>query len=138
MLTDNVVVVTGGAGYLGSQFTEAILKSDGVAVIADIDSIRGEKLRYKLAAKYPNSDIEFFQLDTSSKNDIQALINFLEAKYKRIDAVVNNAYPKNEQYGKDFFEVEYAGFCDNLNRNLGGYFLISQMFASFFKKKYAR
>ena len=37
LLTDKVVVVTGGAGVLGRQFCTAIVKIGGVAIVADRD-----------------------------------------------------------------------------------------------------
>ncbi|MDP2761387.1 MAG: oxidoreductase, partial [Sideroxyarcus sp.] len=51
------------------------------------------------------------------------------------DALVNNAYPRNKNYGRHFFDVEYADFCENLNLNLGGYFLTSQKLAGYFQKQ---
>ncbi len=48
---------------------------------------------------------------------------------------MNNAYPRNPNYGRRFFDVEYQDFCENINLNLGGYFLTSQQFAMFFKKQ---
>jgi NAD(P)-dependent dehydrogenase (short-subunit alcohol dehydrogenase family) len=48
---------------------------------------------------------------------------------------VNNAYPRNKNYGKHFFDVEYDDFQENLALNLGGYFTTSQQFAQYFKKQ---
>jgi len=59
----------------------------------------------------------------------------LDNKYKRIDALVNNAYPRNKNYGKYFFDVEYSDFVENIGLNLGGYFTASQQFAKYFQKQ---
>ena len=59
----------------------------------------------------------------------------MDNKYKRIDALVNNAYPRNKNYGKYFFDVEYNDFVENLGLNLGGYFMASQQFAKYFTKQ---
>jgi short-chain dehydrogenase/reductase SDR len=66
---------------------------------------------------------------------LEACIKYLYNKYKRIDALVNNAYPRNKHYGRHFFDVEYGDFIENLGLNLGGYFLASQQFAGYFKKQ---
>ena len=63
------------------------------------------------------------------------MINYLHKMFGRIDSVVNNAYPKNKKFGQKFFDVTYKDFCENLNLNLGGYFLVSQQFAAYFKSQ---
>ena len=46
--------------------------------------------------------------------------------------MVNAAYPRNKNYGRHFFDVEYEDFCENVSVHLGGYFLTSQQFAKYF------
>ena len=53
-------------------------------------------------------------------------------KGKRVDALINNAYPKNLRYGKPVLEVEFEDFCDN-NQHMGGYFLTMQRYTVFLK-----
>jgi len=59
----------------------------------------------------------------------------LDNRYGKIDALVNNAYPRNKNYARDFFDVEYDDFVENLGLNLGGYFTTSQQFAKYFQKQ---
>jgi len=59
----------------------------------------------------------------------------LNEKYERIDALVNNAYPRNKNYARHFFDVEYDDFVENLGLNLGGYFTTSQQFSKYFQKQ---
>ena len=40
------------------------------------------------------------KLDITSKDSISSLISELMNRYGRIDAVVNNAYPRNKKYGR--------------------------------------
>jgi NAD(P)-dependent dehydrogenase (short-subunit alcohol dehydrogenase family) len=49
--------------------------------------------------------------------------------------LVNNAYPRNADYGKKFESVTYESFCDNVNRHLGGYFLTTQQVSKIMKKQ---
>ena len=83
--------------------------------------------------KSATSGIRFF--DITNKNSIQALIQYVSEKYGCIDTVVNNAYPRNKNYGRSFFEVEYEDFCENLSLHLGGYFLFAQQMAAYFEKQ---
>ena len=131
MLKDKVIVVTGGAGKLGIEFIKDIIKNSGTAIIADMDEVKGNTI----LKDFNNSNIDYVKLDISSKESVKHLICCINKKYKKIDALVNCAYPKTPNYGRSFFEVEYEDFCKNINLHLGGYFLCSQQFSDFFVKQ---
>lgn len=135
MLKDRVIVITGGAGLIGQEFVQAVVENSGIAIIADIDENIGNRVKEKLSEQLNTASIDFVKLDITSKDSLTDCISCLEQKYGRIDALVNNAYPRNENYGKHFFDVEYDDFVENLGLNLGGYFKTSQEFARYFKKQ---
>ncbi|RBQ30145.1 oxidoreductase [Aliarcobacter vitoriensis] len=135
MLKDKIVVITGGAGLIGKEFVKAVVDNAGIAVIADINEELGKKVKKNLSEELNTQNIDFIKLDITSKNSLTECIGYLDNKYKRIDALVNNAYPRNKNYGRHFFEVEYEDFIQNLGLNLGGYFTTSQQFAEYFKKQ---
>jgi NAD(P)-dependent dehydrogenase (short-subunit alcohol dehydrogenase family) len=120
LLQDKVVVVTGGAGLLGRAFCQAISESGGVAVVADLkESTHGR--------------VDFRRVDINDAGSLEELLEGLKRRYGRIDALVNNAYPRNASYGRKLEEVTRADFCENLALHLGGYFLASQKFIGFFR-----
>jgi NAD(P)-dependent dehydrogenase (short-subunit alcohol dehydrogenase family) len=131
VLDNKVVVITGGAGLLGRNFCEAVAKEGSIAIVADVNLQAAKEVAEKIAAQYPGR-AEAALLDITDKDSIDSLIETLHAKYGRIDAVVNNAYPRNSNYGRRFEDVEYADFCENLSLHLGGYFLVSQRFSRYF------
>lgn len=131
LIEDKIVVITGGAGLLGKEFCQAIAANGAIAVMAEYDLSVAEKVCNALA----NNHIVPAQVDITNKNSVAALIATISEKYGRIDALVNSAYPRNKNYGKHFFDVEYEDFCENLGMNLGGYFLTSQLFAKYFYKQ---
>lgn len=133
MIQDKVVVVTGGAGLLGRQFCHSIAEKDGIAVIADINIDSAHSLQLEIENQGGKTDS--FALDITNKNSIEELIQFLFQKYKKIDAIINNAYPRNKNYGRKLENVEFSDFCENVNLHLGGYFLVAQQFAIFFKNQ---
>ena len=135
MLLNKVVVITGGAGLIGQAFVKAIVENQGTAVIADINSALAGNVKERLQNELDTENIDSIELDVTSKDSINIAIRELTAKYSSIDALVNNAYPRNNQFGRHFFDVEYVDFVENLGLNLGGYFLASQQFAEFFKKQ---
>jgi NAD(P)-dependent dehydrogenase (short-subunit alcohol dehydrogenase family) len=134
MLDNKVVVVTGGAGLLGREFVKTIVQNNGIAVIAEIDIENANKFKEQLLEECQATNIDVVKLDISNKDSIQRAIDYLDNKHQRIDALVNNAYPKNIYYGKPLLEVEYQDFCENVSLHLGGYFLTSQQFAQYFIK----
>ena len=143
MLQNKVVVITGGAGLIGKEFVKAVVENGGIAVIADISEDMGyraldiveEELKTKSQIPNPKSQLDFVKLDITSKESLNDCINYLDEKYGKIDALVNNAYPRNKNYGKHFFEVTHDDFVENLGLNLGGYFTASQQFAKYFQKQ---
>lgn len=132
MIKDKVVVVTGGAGLLGKSLTEGIVQNGGTAIIADYNESKSQHVVNELAIRYGPNKVFFNRLDITSKDQILDLIEGLNTRFNRIDAVINNAYPRNSNYGRHFFDIEYNDFCENINLHLGGYFLIAQQFAKFF------
>ena len=135
MLSNKVVVITGGAGLIGQAFVKAVVENGGTAVIADINPELGIQVRNMLQEELSSTNIDFVELDITSKDSLQNAIQILQGKYARIDALVNNAYPRNKQYARHFFDVEYDDFVENTGMNLGGYFTTSQQFALYFKKQ---
>lgn len=135
-LKNKNIVVTGGAGLLGKAFVQTIVENGGKAIIADVDFEKSNKIKQEILSSIQvnENSIECYKLDITSKDSINKLISDLR-KEGRIDALVNNAYPRNKNYGRHFFDVEYADLCENINLNLGGYFLCSQKFAEYFAEK---
>jgi len=134
-LNGQVVVITGGAGLIGQTFVKAVVQSGGIAVIADINYTVGKDVQTSLQKSLQSKDIDYIHLDMTSSASLNSAINILDKKYGRIDALVNNAYPRNKQYGRSFFEVEYDDLIENVGLNLGGYFLASQQFSKYFQKQ---
>ncbi len=133
MLKNKVVVITGGAGLIGQEFIKAIIEQNGIAIIADINEEIGKNVKKQLSKELNTKNIDFIKLDITSKKSLKQCIKYLDDKYAKIDALVNNAYPRNKNYASHFFDVEYSDFVENLGLNLGGYFTTSQQFAKYFK-----
>ena len=141
MITNKIVVITGGAGRIGSAFVKAVVENGGIAVITDINEDMANKTINKISNDLVerfqdiSSKILFINLDISSKSSVISCIKFLDKRYGRIDALVNNAYPKSRNFGKNFFDIEMEDFNEFSNLHLGGYFNISQQFIKYFLKQ---
>jgi len=131
MLNEKIIVVTGGAGLLGSRFCSAIAEQGGTAIVADLDIASAEVVAEKIKAN--GGKAEAAVLNITDSVSVDNLIASLNERYGRIDAVVNNAYPRNKNYGRRLEDVTYTDFCENVSMHLGGYFLVAQKFALYFR-----
>lgn len=134
LLADKVVVVTGGAGLLGKEFCSAIASHGGFAVVSDLNLGAAQRVADELNEQYPGRACAAV-MDITDKESIKAAIANVKAARGSIDAVVNNAYPRNANYGRRLEDVTYDDFCANVSMHLGGYFLVAQQFATFFREQ---
>jgi len=134
MLNGKIVVITGGAGLLGRQFCAAVAEQGGVAVIADCDAKASNSTADEIILNHRGC-AEAITLDITSIDSVRAVISMVRDRYGRIDAVVNNAYPRNRNYGRKLEDVTYPDFCENVGMHLGGYFLVAQQFGSLFREQ---
>ena len=134
MLRNKVVVLTGGAGLLGREFCQAIVAEGGRCVIADLDDARGRELASRLSNQGPDAHgATYVRTDINDATSLEALLEDVVRKFGHIDALVNNAYPRNARYGRKFEHVTRDDFCENTALHLGGYFLVCQKFVAHFR-----
>jgi len=132
MLEGQVVVVTGGAGLLGRRFCADIATQGGVAIVSDIDLDAAEAVARDVQTR--GGRAEAMAMDITDVESIDRLIHELHGRHGRLDAVVNNAYPRNPNYGRPLEEISYSDFCENVSLHLGGYFLVAQRFMRHFRE----
>jgi NAD(P)-dependent dehydrogenase (short-subunit alcohol dehydrogenase family) len=131
MLNGKVIVVTGGAGLLGSRFCSALAEQGGTVVVADVKLEAAERIAQEITAS--GGLAEAAVLDITDAAALDRLIAALHDRHGHIDAVVSNAYPRNKNWGRKLEDVTYADFCENVDLHLGGYFLVAQKFALYFR-----
>lgn len=126
MLKNKIVVITGGNGLLGREFCRSVSENNGIAIVADYEE-KGQVFSKSLKNSF------FCKMDITSESSIKNCLNIISKKYGKIDALVNNAYPRNKNYGRDVMKVDYNDFVENIGMNLGGYFACTKVFSKFFK-----
>lgn len=134
MSAERVCVVTGGAGLIGTAICSALAQAGEKVVIADADEAAARKLSKELNLATKGSSMPY-GLDITNTGAIESLVSKLKAEYGSIFSLINNAYPRNKNYGRKLEEVEYKDFCENVSLHLGGYFLTSQIFCKEFAKQ---
>ena len=134
-LNGKVCLVTGGAGLLGTAFSLACAENGATVLILDVNKKAGKKAASDIAKKTKNSQVFFYSCDITNPQEVKDALKKMMQRHRKIDALVNNAYPRNRNYGRKFEDVTYADFCENINTHLGGYFLITQQVAKVMKKQ---
>jgi NAD(P)-dependent dehydrogenase (short-subunit alcohol dehydrogenase family) len=134
LLEKRTIVIAGGAGLLGKSFSAALANHGATVILADIDRISAQQAVEEIQQQGLIGTIDAHDLDITSRDSILHLIDDVSNIHGRIHGVVNNAYPRNDRYGRVFEEVTYSDFCENVGLHLGGYFLVSQQFAEYFKR----
>ena len=120
-LENKIIIVTGGNGLIGSQLVKKIKKEGAVCYNADI------------------------KVDTSIDNEIYCNINDVKSvdslieevfnKHGRIDGLVNNAYPRTEDWGNKFEDIKLESWKKNVDMQLNSVFYICQQVLKIMKKQ---
>ena len=87
-LSSKIIIITGGAGLLGSRLAEIIISNNGTPIILDNDNKKIVKLKKKVNKK---NLIECHKVDITNKKQIKNTIDKIYKKYKKIDCLINNA-----------------------------------------------
>jgi NAD(P)-dependent dehydrogenase (short-subunit alcohol dehydrogenase family) len=129
IVRENVVIITGGSGFLGKAFSKACADTGYSVIIADINDETGIKTANEIMETTRNTNISFQHCDITNSTDVKELIDCCTEEYGTIFALVNNAYPRNKNYGRIFEDVTYEDFCENVCIHMGGYFNITKWVA---------
>jgi len=113
MLSDKIIIVTGGSGLLGKAIIKSIETKGGIAINADINT---ETDLSKFA----------FKLDITSLDSIKECLNSVYSHFGKIDGLVNNAYPRTSDWGAKFEDIKYESWKTNIEMQLDSVFAMSQ------------
>ncbi|MBU2456286.1 MAG: SDR family oxidoreductase [Proteobacteria bacterium] len=131
-LAGRVVILTGGAGMLGHQYTRVLLLAGARVVVADI---RVEIAKQVAHQAIEEVDGEAFGLgvDVSSKDEVTQMIDEVLKRWGRIDILINNA-AIDPKFDAKVANLQTYNFEDyplklwqrSLDVNLTGAFLCAQ------------
>lgn len=122
ILKEKIILVTGGSGLLGKAFIADIEKKGGIAINLDISN----------QDDLENKQLYFDLLDDAS---IVGSIEKTLLKYQRIDGLVNNAYPRTEDWGTPFEDINPESFSKNVDMQLSRIFAVSKPVLECMKKQ---
>ncbi|MFX3619214.1 MAG: SDR family oxidoreductase [Sporolactobacillus sp.] len=122
-LKNKVILITGGASGIGKHITQAVTEAGAQTVICDIHVQTGEI--------EPNGAYSV-QMNVTSKESVEAMIQLVLKKFGRIDGLVNNAGINLPKLLVDFkgmkpeYELSEKDFDLMINVNEKGIFLTTQ------------
>jgi NAD(P)-dependent dehydrogenase (short-subunit alcohol dehydrogenase family) len=113
MVKEKVIIVTGGSGLLGMEMVKDLNKKGAYVINFDINK---------------ESDVRngFVKCDITDAQSVDRALTSVLNQYKRIDGLVNNAYPRTKDWGTVFEEIEISSWKANVDMQLNSLFYISQ------------
>ena len=138
-LKNKVIILTGSAGVLGTEFAHTLSAAGANLVLVDINCDGNKKLETSLTKKY-STNPKSYCVDISDPKEIKKLSFAILKKYKKIDGLINNAFlnhsvlqtksgsPKLENFSLKNWE-------QSILSNLTSVFLCSQEFGTIMAKQ---
>ncbi len=141
-LTGRVVMVTGGAGFLGKEFCQKLATVGAIPVVADID--RDAARAAAEAITQAGQRALAAEVDVTKKESVAAMVKAVVEAFGRVDALVNNAAldPKFDprQAGKHaaaFEGYSLEAWQKSLEVDVTGAFLCTQAVAPVMRQQNA-
>ena len=112
-LKDKVIIVTGGSGLLGREIVSDLMLKGAMAINADINE---------------DTDLKknILKIDITSEKSIVDGIETISKYYGKIDGLVNNAYPRTEDWGTKFEDISFKSWQKNVDIQMNSTFLFIQ------------
>ena len=136
----NIIIISGGAGYLGGQFSKTISSIGGIPMILD----NNEKALKSLKKYFNKKKLKgyFFLIDLNNEIEVKNVISYIYKKFKKIDSLINAAgytgqamLKNNEDFFKNFEDYKFDLWKDSLDGNLSSTFLLIKTVSKLMKKK---
>ena len=131
-----VIVLTGSAGLLGTQYANILSSAGANVILIDINFDRNKNLEKNLALHYHTKPMAV-QVDISNKEEIERLGKKIISKYGKIDGLINNAAftKKHPLESAPFEKYPLELWEDIIKTNLTGVFLCCQEFGKIMVKQ---
>lgn len=103
-LQDKVVIITGGAGGIGSGMAKAMVKEGAIVTIVDLNEETGKAMEKELQKISPKS--MFLQANLMDRANLHKIIDTVVEKYGKLDVLVNNAHASKQATIEDTTQAD--------------------------------
>lgn len=128
-LKDQVIVITGASGKLGSQYTKVLSNAGANVVLADINVIKSEKIAKKIREV---NDVQLMccKVDLTNEKSVKRLVEKVVKQFGKVDILINNAIfePQTKEFHTNLEEFKISDWDKVLDVNLRGVFLCCREF----------
>lgn len=112
-LERKVIIVTGGNGLLGKTILKYLRSEGAICINFDINHST-------------NKNLSEVYCDITNKDSVLSALSIVYKKFKTVDGLVNNAYPRTLDWNNKFEDIELDSWRQNLDWQLNSYFFVSQ------------
>ena len=113
-LNDKVIIVTGGSGLLGTDIIYQIKKLGAIVINLEINI-------------KTNVELTEIECDITNPESINNTISLIIQKFGKIDGLVNNAYPRTNDWGNKFEDIKIDSWKSNIDMQLNSTFYLCQI-----------
>jgi meso-butanediol dehydrogenase / (S,S)-butanediol dehydrogenase / diacetyl reductase len=118
---DRVVVVTGGAGGIGSATCSAIAAEGGKVVVADLDPAAARIVADTIVAS--GGSATSVGVDVTDRSQVRAMVQKAVETFGELNVIFNNAGMNRP---RDFMEIDEANFDEIVRVNAWGVIVCTQ------------
>tara|TARA_X000000950_G_C13720528_1_gene580026 strand:- start:63 stop:887 length:825 start_codon:yes stop_codon:yes gene_type:complete len=123
-LSNKVILVVGGRGYLGRDFCYYLNKQKGTVISADLKESSMAALKSK--NKKNQSNIIQVDIDVTNEKSVSGTIKKIKKKYGKIDSLVFSVTAKPHDFYLPYTECSLKGWQSVIKAELDGVFLVTQ------------
>jgi NAD(P)-dependent dehydrogenase (short-subunit alcohol dehydrogenase family) len=121
-LNNKVIIVTGGSGLIGRHIVSKITEEGGLCINAEIEA-------------ETNLEKGTIQCDITKAGSIEQTIEMVLKKYGCIDGLVNNAYPRTNDWGTRFEDIQAESWKQNIDMQMNSVFMVCQKILPIMQQK---
>lgn len=130
-LSKKIIVLTGGTGLLGSEYTNTLLDYGATVIIADLKKAN-PKGKADLLNKEYKDKIFGVDCDVSDEKEVINLFEYIKKTFGKLDVVINNAAATGEHLMREgevftsFEDSDLSVWEKTLKTNLTGVYLVAR------------
>jgi meso-butanediol dehydrogenase/(S,S)-butanediol dehydrogenase/diacetyl reductase len=118
---DRVVIVTGGAGGIGSAAARAIAAEGAKVLVADLDELAARRVADAIVAEGGTADA--ISVDVTNREQVKAMVKRAVDVFGELNVIFNNAGMNRP---RDFMEVDEENFEQIVRVNTWGVIVCTQ------------
>ncbi|MCX6225123.1 MAG: SDR family oxidoreductase [Bacteroidia bacterium] len=128
-MENKIILITGANSGIGKATATALAEMGAHVVMMCRDLVKGEKARQEVVRISRNNQVDLMQCDLASLASIRKFAAEFNAKYPRLDVLINNAgiFTDKRMETADGFEYQ-------IGVNHLGHFLLTQLLLDLLKK----